>query len=116
FAGLQTFNFPRVVIDADHVVSDVRKARASDEADITRAYNGKVHSKKRRRLSPNGLSRPTRAKTIARFAALCSWVFATRAARIETQIKPELWKRFKCESEQDAIFFDACVVAHNRTN
>ena len=44
FAGLQRFDFARVVIDADDIVADVGKASAGDETDITGTDDGKIHN------------------------------------------------------------------------
>src|SRR2546430_1370467 len=64
-------------------------------------------------FSPNAPNGTARAKIITRFASLRSLVCGTRAAGIETQIEPELWKCFQCESEQHAIFFLAGVIAYD---
>jgi hypothetical protein len=39
FASLERFDFPRVVIDADDIVTDIGETGARDEANITGTNN-----------------------------------------------------------------------------
>ena len=45
-AGLERFDFARIVIDADDVVADVGEASARDETDITGTDDGDIHGEK----------------------------------------------------------------------
>ncbi len=43
-AALKSRNFLLVIVNTDHVVSDLRKARCSNETDVTGTYNSNLHS------------------------------------------------------------------------
>src|ERR1700732_831900 len=99
FAGLQGFDFPRVVIDADNVVAHVGEASAGDKTDVTGTNDGKIHTNEATqrvsRSRANGGPSPGNAAFFARSRSLTLTCALTCARRIEIQIETKFRKCFE---------------------
>src|SRR5207249_9425390 len=95
-ASLQCFDFLQIIIDANNVMTDIRKTCAGNKTNITRTDDCEIHKKKNAATQSQRHERPVELRNVSIVRGCRSLAFGSR---IEIQIDSELRKCFQRHRE-----------------